>query len=29
MIYKMGSACTVLAGKCGGKKHLVRQRADG
>lgn len=25
MIYETGSACTVLVGKGGGKKHLVRQ----
>jgi len=29
MIYEMGSACTVLVGKDGGKKHLVRQGVDG
>jgi hypothetical protein len=29
MIYEMESACTVLVGKGGGKKHPVRQGVDG
>jgi hypothetical protein len=29
MIYEMESACTVLVGNGGGKKHLVRQGVGG
>jgi len=29
MIYETGSACTVLVGKVGGKRHLVRLGVDG